>query len=439
MATYEEILKQIQDGRKDLDPSSISVSEKSPQLEALMGIYGPELANLMKAPIDQKKAGLLPQAAGQNKLQQEAIQMQLKQSGYGQGNFDPTTGAFTGIQGASATNPYGNTAAGGQATGIAGYQPYLDNATNLAGAASNLVYDPLTKAARPAAGSAALGQASQDFNSMSAAAAAGQGASDPYTQAAQGYVGPNSYQQFQSPYQQEVIDATMAQMQSELNSQQSQLGASAGNAFGGGRFGVAEGQLASSGALGKALAAGQLRQSGYQNSQQAAANAYQQQMGMGTQAMNQANQNVNMYGQAGQSQLGQAQAEQASLQNQLAQLGGAASQQQGLAALQPQLFAQNMASIGQMGAQQQAQAQALLDTTQQGNKMQAYEPYDRLGFFGSQLTGLLGGYPQGTTYSSAQQQQPSPTAGILGLLTGAGSLATGVGAMMGANRPIYGA
>ena len=269
MATYEEILKQIQDGRKDLDPSSISVSEKSPQLEALMGIYGPELANLMKAPIDQKKAGLLPQAAGQNKLQQEAIQMQLKQSGYGQGNFDPTTGAFTGIQGASATNPYGNTAAGGKATGIAGYQPYLDNATNLAGAASNLVYDPLTKAARPAAGSAALGQASQDFNSMSAAAAAGQGASDPYTQAAQGYVGPNSYQQFQSPYQQEVIDATMAQMQSELNSQQSQLGASAGNAFGGGRFGVAEGQLASSGALGKALAAGQLRQSGYQNSQQA--------------------------------------------------------------------------------------------------------------------------------------------------------------------------
>jgi hypothetical protein len=427
MATYEEILKQIQDGRKDLDPSSISVSEKSPQLEALMGIYGPELANLMKAPIDQKTAGLLPQAAGQNKLQQEAIQMQLNQSGMGTAQFDNTpggTGAFTGISGTGS--------------GIAGYQPYLDNATNLAGAASNLVYDPLTGAARPAAGSAALGQASQDFNSMSAAAAAGQGVSDPYTQAAQGYVGPNSYQQFQSPYQQEVIDATMAQMQSELNSQQSQLGASAGNAFGGGRFGVAEGQLASSGALGKALAAGQLRQSGYQNSQQAAANAYQQQMGMGTQAMNQANQNVNMYGQAGQSQLGQAQAEQASLQNQLAQLGGAASQQQGLAALQPQLFAQNMASIGQMGAQQQAQAQALLDTTQQGNKMQTYEPYDRLGFFGSQLTGLLGGYPQGTTYSSAQQQQPSPTAGILGLLTGVGSLATGIGAMQGSNRPIYG-
>jgi hypothetical protein len=69
--------------------------------------------------------------------------------------------------------------------------------------------------------------------------------------------------------------------------------------------------------------------------------------------------------------------------------------------------------------------------------MQAYEPYDRMGFFGSQLTGLLGGYPQGNTFSSVQQQQPSPTAGILGLLTGVGSLATGIGSMMG-NRPVMG-
>ena len=161
-------------------------------------------------------------------------------------------------------------------------------------------------------------------------------------------------------------------------------------------------------------------------------------MGMGSQAMQQALQNQGLYSQAQQNQLATAQAQSGQLQSQLQQLGAQQQMQQGLATLQPQLAAQQIGAIGQLGAQQQAQQQAILDTATQANKMQAYEPYDRLGFFGSQLTGLLGGYPQGTTFSSVQQQKPSPTAGILGLLTGVGSLATGVGSMMGANRPMFG-
>ena len=139
MATYDEILKQIQTSQDKLDPSSISVSQKSPQLEALMGIYGPELANVLKSPIDLKKAGALPQAAGQNQLQQQAIQMQLNQAGLGTAQFDNTTGgtgAFTGMQGTG--------------TGIAGYQPYLNQATTAANAAQaaaadHLLHDQLWK------------------------------------------------------------------------------------------------------------------------------------------------------------------------------------------------------------------------------------------------------------------------------------------------------
>ena len=56
-----------------------------------------------------------------------------------------------------------------------------------------------------------------------------------------------------SPYQQQVIDATMSQLDRDLQQQQAQLGASAGSAFGGGRFGVAQGELAAQGALNKAL------------------------------------------------------------------------------------------------------------------------------------------------------------------------------------------
>jgi len=436
MATYEEILAKIQASQDKLSPDSISVSQKSPQLEALMGIYGPELANAMKLPINLKKAGALPQAAGQNQLQQQAIQMQLNQAGYGQANFDKTTGGFSGIQGATAANPYGNTAAGGQATGLGGYQQYLNNASAAGQAAQNMIIDPVTGQARPAPSAGAVASAANYGDLAGQAAIAGQGASDSYTQAAQGYVGPNAYQQFESPYQQSVIDATQADMASQLQQQQAQLGASAGNAFGGGRFGVAEGQLAASGALGSALAGAQLRQQGFQQANQLASNAYQQQMGMGSQAMQQAQQNQGLYSQAQQNQLATGQAQSGQFQTQLGNFGAQQQAQQGLATLQPQLAAQQIGAIGQLGAQQQAQSQAILDTTTQQNKMQAYEPYDRLGFFGSQLTGLLGGYPQGSTFSSVQQQQPSPTAGILGLLTGVGSLATGIGSMMGGNKPV---
>ena len=66
-------------------------------------------------------------------------------------------------------------------------------------------------------------------------------------------------------------------------------------------------------------------------------------------------------------------------------------QQQGLAGLVPQLYGQDTAAYGAMGAQQQQQAQAVLDAERETARMKAYEPYERLGYLGTGITGMLGG------------------------------------------------
>ena len=103
--------------------------------------------------------------------------------------------------------------------------------------------------------------------------------------------------------------------------------------------------------------------------------------------------------------------------------GQALAGQAGLAQLQPQLAAQNVGLLGQFGQQQQLQQQAIIDAQKQGAKMIAYEPYDRFGFFGGQLTGIMGGYPGGVSFSSQMQQTPNPFQQILG---GLGTIA-GIG------------
>ena len=128
--------------------------------------------------------------------------------------------------------------------GLGDYTQFLDQAKDLTGIAQQQVVDPITGQLMDAPSAAALGQAGTAIDAGLAAAQAGQGASDPFTAAAQQFVGPQAFQQFMSPYQQQVIDATMAQMQQDAAQQQAQLGAAAGNAFGGSRFGVAQGELA---------------------------------------------------------------------------------------------------------------------------------------------------------------------------------------------------
>ena len=204
--------------------------------------------------------------------------------------------------------------------------------------------------------------------------AGGLGDYQQYLQQAEQYSGPQAYQQFMSPYQQEVISTTLSefdrQRQQALAQQQAQ--AVAGGAFGGAREGVQRAEYGAQTLEDRARLQAQLLQQGFGQAQQAAGQAFQQ--------------------------------------------------QQGLASLQPQLLGQQIGAMTALGQQQQAQQQAALDAQAAAAKEAAFEPYTRYGLVGQQLTGLAGGFPtQVQTYNPTQPA--SPLQSLLGTLTGVGGLA----------------
>ena len=204
--------------------------------------------------------------------------------------------------------------------------------------------------------------------------AGGLGDYQQYLQQAEQYSGPQAYQQFMSPYQQEVISTTLSefdkQRQQALAQQQAQ--AVAGGAFGGAREGVQRAEYGAQTLQDRAALQAQLLQQGFGQAQQAASQAFQQ--------------------------------------------------QQGLASLQPQLLGQQIGAMSALGQQQQAQQQAILDAQAAAAKEAAFEPYTRYGLVGQQLTGLAGGFPtQVQTYQPTQPASPLQT--LLGTLTGVGGLA----------------
>jgi hypothetical protein len=204
--------------------------------------------------------------------------------------------------------------------------------------------------------------------------AGGLGGYQQYLDQAQQYSGPQAYQQFMSPYQQEVINTTLTefdkQRQQALAQQQAQ--AVAGGAFGGAREGVQRAEYGAQTLQDRAALQAQLLQQGFGQAQQAAGQAFQQ--------------------------------------------------QQGLASLQPQLLGSQIGAMSALGQQQQAQQQAALDAQAAAAKEAAFEPYTRYGLVGQQLTGLAGGFPtQVQTYNPTQPA--SPLQSLLGTLTGAGGLA----------------
>jgi len=127
-------------------------------------------------------------------------------------------------------------------------------------------------------------------------------------------------------------------------------------------------------------------------------------------------------------QLGLGQYQQGLAQQQLG-LGqyqqGMGQYQQGLAQLQPGLAQQNIGMMQQAADKDLSYRQAMADTVAQQQQLQAYEPYQRYGFFGEQLTGLMGGYPGGTRMT--QQPTQSPMAQALGMGIGAMGTYAGMG------------
>ena len=229
-------------------------------------------------------------------------------------------------------------------------------------------------------------QAQKDAYTMATTAGQGIGAYQPYlTQAGQfqqqaaGLTGPGAYQQFMSPYQQQVIDATLKEYDTQAAKDLGGIGmmaAQTGN-VGGGREGVMRSEYQSQSNLDRAALQARMLQQGYQDAQRGAQTAF-----------------------------GQAQ-----------QLG---ADQQRLAQLVPELRGRDIATLGQAGAIQQAQKQAELDQQREANRLAAYEPYERLGFMGTGLGSLFG--------SAMGQYQSSVTPNQSPLQQALGIAATGIGA-----------
>ena len=205
---------------------------------------------------------------------------------------------------------------------------------------------------------------------------------------AQQYAGPQAYQQFMSPYQQDVINTTLSQYdvqaQKGLNPLSSQaIGA---GAFGGAREGIQRAEYQSASDMNRAQLQAGLQNQGFGQANQLANQAYQQQLAL-------------------------------------------AQQQQGLGTFQGQLGQQSQQLAGNqiqglntLGQQQQQVEQARLSAQQQALQSQAFEPYTRYGLVGQQLTGLAGGFPgQVQTYNPIQPT--SPLQSYLGTATGLGGLA----------------
>ena len=177
-------------------------------------------------------------------------------------------------------------------------------------------------------------------------------------------VGPEAYQQFMSPYQQEVVDTTLAEFDKQAAMQRQNIGQSAiaSGAFGGGREGVQLAEYDAGSAAKRAGIQAQLMQQGF--------------------------------GQAQQQALQQLQA------------------QQGLGAYQTQL--------GQAGQQQQ---QAILDAEQLAAREAQFEPFTRLGLVGQQLAQIQPGAFPTQSVAFAQPQAPtSPFSTGIGVASGIGSV-----------------
>jgi len=253
-------------------------------------------------------AELGPQVAGVDPLTQAAQQRAATQAGLGQLTFDATTGAVTGV---------------GTGTGVAGFQPFFDQAA--------------------------------------------------------AYSGPQAFQAFASPYQQQVIDATLQEFDVQAAKGLPSLAAQAvgAGAFGGGREGVQRAEYQAASDRNRAALQASLLQQGF------------------TQA------------------------------NQLAQQ--AFEQQRGLASLQPSLEAATQQQVGGAGTGALAFQQALLDAAQQRAQLQYQEPFSRLGQLGAGLASQAGGIPTTTTVTQPPAASVSPLSQALSV----GLTAYGLGNLFG--------
>jgi hypothetical protein len=189
-------------------------------------------------------------------------------------------------------------------------------------------------------------------------AASGVGSFQPFINQAQqltgagGGTGAGSIQEFMSPYQTQVIDASLAEFDrnAAANRQRIRDQAVASGAFGGGREGVELAEFQTGSDMDRAMLQANLLQQGFES----AAARRQQDL----------------------------------------------ANQQGLAQLLPQLQRSDISTLGSVGAVQQAQEQAERDATREAARQATFLPQENLSRYAGQVAGLMGGYPGQTTQSS---------------------------------------
>ena len=202
------------------------------------------------------------------------------------------------------------------------------------------------------------------FTQQAQSLAGGLGSFAPFLQTAAAGTGPQAYQQFMSPFQKDVIDATLKEFDTQAAKGLPALAAQAINAgaFGGGREGVQRAEYQQASDRNRAALQSQLLQSGFGQAQQLAQRNFQNQMG--------------------------------------------------LAQLSPSLVGQQISALGALGTQQQAQQQAQLSAQQQLLQQQANRPLDLAQQLGQGVTSLISGYP--AQFTTQTQPTPSPLQTALG-------------------------
>ena len=202
--------------------------------------------------------------------------------------------------------------------------------------------------------------------------AGGLGSFAPFLQTAAATTGPQAYQQFMSPFQQDVIDATLKEYDVQAAKGIPALAAQAisQGAFGGGREGVQRAAYQAASDRNRAALQAQLLQQGFGQAQQAAQQQFLNQMNLAQQA--------------------------------------------------PALAGQQISALSALGTQQQAQEQAELSAQQQLLQQQMNRPLNLAQQLGQGVMGLISGYP------AQFQTQTSPTPSPLQTALGAGATLAGV-------------
>ena len=215
---------------------------------------------------------------------------------------------------------------------------------------------------------AGLSQLEQDARTR---AQAGLGSFQPFLNQAQASTGPQAFQQFMSPYQQQVIDTTLADFDRQAQMQEQRIAdqAVASGAFGGARQGVAEAEYSAASDRNRAALQAGLLQQGFGQSQAAAQQNFMNQMG--------------------------------------------------LASALPGLQRADVATLGQLGALDRGLSQAGLDATREANRMAAFQPQEQVDRYANIVTGIMGGYPGQTQTTNIPN--PTPLQNALAIAsTGAG-------------------